>query len=294
MKRVLITGSHSYVGGWVKSRLEEDPESFTVAELSVRGDAWKTFDFSVYDCIFHAAGIAHVSVDPSMASEYMRVNRDLAIEVGAHAKAQGVRHFIFMSSAIVYGDAVPAGKGRAITPDTPPVPANFYGQSKLEAEEGLKTLEDANFKVATLRTPMVYGPRCTKGNFPLLVNLAKKLPIFPEINNRRSMIYVKNLAELVVQVAKHEASGLFFPQNADYVRTCDLIKAVTNEANKRVVLTKVFNPALNTMLANVPVVKKAFGDLFFAHGIDALNFDYRTYDLSESVHDIAVEEGWVR
>lgn len=80
MKRVLITGAGSYVGTHVMRRLQEEPNKFEVRELDVKGDAWRGFDFAGFDAVFHVAGIAHVSTDPSMEPLDMQVNRDFAIE----------------------------------------------------------------------------------------------------------------------------------------------------------------------------------------------------------------------
>lgn len=292
-KRVLITGSGSYVGGWVRRRLESEPDRFEVEELSVRGDAWRGFDFSRFDSVFHVAGIAHVSADPKMEPEYMRVNRDLAVEVGRRAKEAGAGQFVFMSSAIVYGDGS-RGAGEPITARTEPRPANFYGRSKLEAEEGLRALESPAFRVAVLRCPMVYGPGCERGNFPSLVRLARKAPVFPDVENRRSMIYVKNLAELVAQLISRGGSGIFLPQNAEYSRTSELVRLIAREFGREVVLTKAFDPLLGTILSGVPQVRKAFGSLYYSQEASEFGFGYRLYDLEGSIRDIAAEDGWAR
>ena len=239
------------------------------------------------------AGIAHVSADPKMEPEYMRVNRDLAVEVGERAKAAGVGQFIFMSSAIVYGDGS-RGAGELITAQTEPKPANFYGRSKLEAEKGLRALESPAFRVAVLRCPMVYGPGCERGNFPSLVRLARKAPVFPDVENRRSMIYVKNLAELVAQLISRGGSGTFLPQNAEYSRTSELVRLIARESGRKVALTKAFNPLLGTVLSGVPQVRKAFGSLCYSQEASDLGFDYRPYDLEGSIRDIAAEDGWAR
>lgn len=88
----------------------------------------------------------------------------------------GVKQFIYMSSVIIYGDSAPAGQHFLITEDTKPAPANFYGDSKLKAEEKLKKLNTEDFHVAILRCPMIYG-RGSKGNYPLLASMAGKLPL---------------------------------------------------------------------------------------------------------------------
>src|SRR5690606_9770610 len=112
-------------------------------------------DLSSYDSVLHVAGIAHVSADPKMEEQYYKVNRDLTIEVANYAKRNGVKQFIFMSSIIVYGDS--NSDKTVINENTAPKPSNFYGNSKLQAEEGIKLLESKDFKVAVIRPPMIYG-----------------------------------------------------------------------------------------------------------------------------------------
>lgn len=282
MKRVLITGSGSYVGRAVMTRLAEEPEKFQAEEISVHGEEWKTRDFSVYDCVFHVAGIAHVDPDPAREPEYMRVNRDLALEVAAKAKADGVGQFIFMSSAIVYGDSVPLGGGEAVTLATVPHPANFYGRSKFEAEEGLRALEADGFAMAIVRAPMVYGPAC-RGNFPRLIAMAKKLPVFPDVDNRRSMIYIGNLAELIAGLVGRGAGGLYLPQNAEYSRTSDLVARMARLMGREMHLTKAFNPLLRGPLRNHPLALKAFGSMWYDQAASDAGFDYRRYSLDESL-----------
>jgi len=91
MKRVLITGANSYVGTNVEKWLAKHPDRYHVDTISVKGDAWREHDFSVYDVVFHVAGIAHVSSDPKMKELYYSVNRDLAIQTAEKAKAEGVK-----------------------------------------------------------------------------------------------------------------------------------------------------------------------------------------------------------
>lgn len=289
MKRVLITGAGSYVGTHVMSRLQEEPDKFEVQELSVKGDSWKTFDFSKFDVVYHVAGIAHVSTDPSMESLYMHVNRDLTIEVAQVAKAAGVKQFIFMSSAIVYGDSVPAGMGSPITLETEPNPANFYGRSKLEAEEGLQALEDESFRVVIVRAPMIFGAHA-KGNFPKLVTMAQKLPLFPKIDNKRSMIYIGNLAECIVGLISAEAKGIFLPQEEHYICTSELVKLIAETSGKKIWLTKLFNPIIKGSLKNNTYAIKAFGDCYYDLSESYFSFDYQRYTTQESIRLITQDE----
>ena len=291
MKRVLITGAGSYVGTHVMQRLQEEPDKFEVQELSVKGDSWKTFDFSRFDVVYHVAGIAHVSTDPSMESLYMQVNRDLTIEIAQTAKAVGVKQFIFMSSAIVYGDSVPAETGKPITLETKPNPANFYGRSKLEAEEGLQALEDESFRVAIVRAPMVFGAHA-KGNFPTLVSLARKLPFFPDIKNKRSMIYMGNLAEYIAGLISAEVSGVFLPQEKNHICTSEFVELIAKVSGRKTRLTSLFNPIIKGLLKTNEYVIKAFGDMYYNLPDSDFGFDYRRYSTKEALEQIAQEEGW--
>lgn len=291
MKRVLITGAGSYVGAHVMSRLQEESDKFEVQELSVKGDSWKTLDFSKFDAVYHVAGIAHVSTDPSMESLYMHVNRDLTIEVAKHVKEAGVKQFIFMSSSIVYGDSVPAGTGSPITLKTKPNPSNFYGRSKLEAEEGLQALEDESFRVVIVRAPMIFGAHA-KGNFPKLVTMARKLPLFPKINNKRSMIYVGNLAECIAGLISTESRGVFLPQEESYICTSEIVDLIAKISGKETRLTKLFNPIIKGPMKTNKYVIKAFGDMYYNLPDSDFGFEYRRYSTRESLEQVAQEEGW--
>lgn len=180
---------------------------------------------------------------------YFRVNRDLAYEVAKKAKKEGVSQFIFLSSMSVYG--METG---VITRDTVPQPKSLYGKSKLEAEKLIEHLNDQTYKVAILRPPMVYGKGC-KGNYPKLATLAKITPLFPDIDNKRSMIYVDNLSKFLKVIIDDNQSGLFFPQNNEYVKTSELVKLIAKYNNKKIRLTKLFNPIINSLKFNSTVKK---------------------------------------
>ena len=146
MKKILITGKNSYIGTHVKEWLKKDEKQYEVVELDVKTQEWMKEDFSKYDTILHVAGIAHVSTNKRLEDLYYKVNRDLAIEIAKKAKQQKVKQFIFMSSMIIYGDDKRIGEKKIIANDTVPEPKNFYANSKLQAEEGIKQLESENFK----------------------------------------------------------------------------------------------------------------------------------------------------
>ena len=221
-KRILITGANSYVGTSFEKWLSQWPDKYHVDTIDMIDGAWRDKSFKGYDVVFHVAGIAHVSADPSKEELYYRVNRDLAIEAAQKAKADSAKQFVFMSSIIIYGADEPVGKEKIITKDTKPAPADFYGDSKLQADLAIQKLADDNFIVSIMRPPVIYGPGC-KGNFPKLLKLAKYAFIFPDIDNRRSMIYIDNFCECVRQIIDDAKSGIFFPQNEEYVSTKDVI-----------------------------------------------------------------------
>ena len=140
MKKILITGAGSYIGTSVESYLCRQPDLYQVDTVDMIGDGWREMSFSGYDTVFHVAGIAHSdtgNVTEERKAFYYKINTDLTVETAKKAKADGVKQFIFMSSAIVYGDSAPIGKSKMITRETPVSPANFYGDSKVQAELGL-------------------------------------------------------------------------------------------------------------------------------------------------------------
>lgn len=280
MKKILITGKNSYVGNSFEKWLRNYPGEYEVEKISLRDGSWKDEDFSGYDSLLHVAGIAHVSTDPNMEELYYQVNRDLTIEVAKKAKAEGVKQFIFMSSIIVYGDGRKDRK--VIDENTVPTPSNFYGRSKLEAEEGIKPLGSDDFKIAIIRPPMIYG-KGSKGNYPKLAKAAQTLPIFPDIDNQRSMLHIDNLSEFLRLIIDNEENGLFFPQNIEYVKTSEMVRIIAEVYGKKIRLVKIFNPVINMMSGRVSIVNKAFGNLIYDQRISRYKKKYTIRDLKNSI-----------
>ena len=281
MKKILITGRNSYIGMHVKNWLEKEMNQYDVVELDVKTNEWLHEDFSKYDAIFHVAGIAHVSTNKKLENLYYNVNCNLAIQVANKAKKENVKQFIFMSSMIIYGDDQKIGEKKLIDKNTNPHPKNFYGNSKLQAEKGIKKLTDENFKTVIIRTPMVYGPNC-KGNFPKLKKIAKISPIFPDIDNERSMIYIDNLCEFIKQVIDKEASGTFYPQNKEYMSTKQIIKVMTESMNKKIHFIKLFNPIIKLISKKIKLINKVFGTKIYAKDLSG-DFSYNVVDNDESI-----------
>lgn len=280
MKRVLITGANSYIGTNVERWLLREPDKYHVDTLDLKDPSWKNYDFSPYDVVFHVAGIAHVSRNPKLKDLYYSVNRDLAIETAKKAKDDGVKQFIFMSSIIVYGDS--SSSKRVITKDTVPTPSNFYGDSKLQAEQGIRALESESFKVVILRPPMIYGKGC-KGNYPKLAKLALKLPFFPDIYNERSMLYIDNLCEFIRLMIDNEESGIFFPQNKEYVKTSEMVRLIAEAHGKKIKLVKLFNIPIKLLGFIFKFVNKVFGNMVYELSMSEYKDDYQIVDLVTSI-----------
>lgn len=265
MKKILITGANSYIGNSLARHLAKWPEDYRTATIDMLGDGWLQENFSGCGTIIHVAGIAHTSTKGMTAREaenYWSVNALLPVRVAEKAKAEGVRQFIFLSSMSVYGEHGGIKAPVEISPATPPNPKDIYGKSKLSAEEGLKALQDEGFSVCILRPPMIYGPGC-RGNYPTLSKFARKWPLFPSLNNRRSMLFIGNLERFVKWLIDEDKRGLFLPHDPVPVATSQLVPAVAAAHGRRVCLTGLFNPFLRLLSGRLAVVDKVFGSLTY-------------------------------
>ena len=258
MKKILITGANSYIGMSFEKYIKDNVSDFFCVEtLDMIGDSWEKESFSGFDVVFHVAGIAHQKETKENKELYYKINRDLALETATKAKKDGVKQFIFLSSMSVYG--LDTG---VINSNTKPNPKTNYGKSKLEAEEKIGQLVDKNFKVCVLRPPMVYGDGC-KGNYQTIVKIVKKFPIFPRINNKRSLIHINNLVSFVFDLVKDEKEGLFFPQDDKYIQTMDLAKGIALKENKKIYFSFLLGFIVLIMRPFSKTLKKAFGNLIY-------------------------------
>ena len=280
MKRILITGAGSYVGTKVQNWLLQSDFEFIVDAVETINDQWRKADFSKYDVVYNVAGIAHVKAAKGEGPLYYAINRDMVINIAKAAKEAGVKHFIHMSSMIVYKE-VKTLEGKRIHKDTAPAPNGFYGDSKLQGEKGVLALADEHFKVCIMRPPMIYGPGC-KGNFPRLVWLAQKTPVFPAWHNKRSMLYIDNLCEFVKQVILHEVDGIVFPQNREYVDTVEIIRYYAKANKKFIWITKLFNPFIWLFGNHVRALGKMFSNSTYDMEMSKYPFEYQVVDVEDS------------
>ena len=288
MKKVLITGAGSYVGesvrGYIMAKMSDH---YHIDVVDTMGDNWKKADYSQYEVVFHVAGIAHVNADPKMEPLYYQVNRDLTLEIARHAQEAGVKQFIFMSSQIVFHESQSL-KTEMLTAETKPNPNGFYGDSKLQAENGLKDLsaEGGEMKICILRPCMIYGLNA-KGNFPRLAKLACKTPIFPAWHNKRSMLYIDNLAEFVLQAIERNLEGTFYPQNRELADTVEIIRFFAKEAGHKVWITRLLNPFVWLGSFVLQPINKMFATYYYDPEMSRMEFDYQLVSFEESLKRVA-------
>lgn len=253
MKTVMITGVDGYIGTNLKKWLQK--KEYNVLGVDTRQISPENIDMSGCDVVVHVAGIAHQKETKENAHLYYEINRDYAVKTAVNAKKSGVGQFIVLSTMSVYGK----NEGR-ITKETKPAPNTHYGKSKYQADLRFEKLRSDKFKVCILRPPMVYGNGC-KGNYQTLRKLALLTPVFPAWKNRRSMIYIDNLCGFIEKLIREENSGLFFPQNKEYVCTADMVCRIALEHGKKVGLIKGLN--LFVRIPFLPYREKVFGSLIY-------------------------------
>lgn len=275
MKNILITGAKSYLGTQIKNYLCDT--EYNVKTLSVRDDRWKKCDFMMYTSIIHCAAIVHLRRKIS-EDKFLQINKTLTYDLAKKAKDEGVKQFIFISSMNVYG--INSGE---ITLNTVPEPISFYGKSKLLAERELLKLEDSNFKIVIIRPPMIYGRGC-KGNYCSLEKVSKHLVIIPDYHNSRSMLYIANFCEFIKQAVDKELAGLFFPQNREYVCTCDLITKISTLHGNKVIKVKWCNSLISMLIKRSSFCEKLFGNLTYSKDMSQYSdIQYQVADYNESV-----------
>ena len=279
MERILIIGKRSYVGVSLKTWLEKFPANYKVAIVSSKNYEWKKAFSEKFDVVIDLAGVAHINnIKDNMKDVFYSVNRDLSIEIAKWSKDHGIHHFIFFSSMNVYGDYC-----GTITDIEKTCPSGFYGDSKLQGDIGIRNLEDSEFLVSVLRPPFIYGKQCT-GNYNIISSIAKKVPIFPLLRNKKSMIYIDNLCEFVRLIIDNKERGIFIPQNRELVSTVDLVREIARVNGKRVCFTGAFNWLLRPASKKIRMLKKAFADDSCDLKISSYyNYDYCIVNFPDSI-----------
>lgn len=225
--KVLIAGKTSYIGCHIGQYiLDREPEA-QVDYISVRDDAWKAMDLSDFDAVVFAAAIVHRKdlTDPEL---YHRVNGRLPFEFAQKAKAEGVKRFLFLSSAAVYGAEKALPRTNIITADTPLEPVLPYDVSKLEGERLLQTLEDETFLLTLVRTINVYGKDCPGNYISRFMKIARWLPVYPKAypEVKQGFVHVKSLSRLCYLALKADRGGIYHAQDPETVSSYEILQAL--------------------------------------------------------------------
>jgi len=254
MKNLLLTGSSGFVGTYFINKYKD---KYAIQTFSFLNDNFEALHVKGVDVVFHLSALVH-QMGGADEEEYERVNVTQTVELAKKAKRNGVRQFVFMSTVKVYGEEsdVP------YTETTTCKPEDEYGKSKLKAERELQKLEDENFIVSIVRTPIVYGYG-VKANIKNLVSLVSKVPVLPfgGIENRRSMVFVGNLCHIVDVLIEKQMNGVFLAADEKPLSTTRLIELIADGLGKKVYLIKV--PFFESLLKLVKpsFYKRLYGSL---------------------------------
>lgn len=254
-KHLLITGATGFVGSAVlESLIRENLTSIPIVALrnklnlnqkyfastksvivgSIDGETDWSFALAGVACVVHTAARVHVMADTSAnpLDEFRQVNVDGTLNLARQAAAVGVRRFVFLSSVKVNGEQTLAGK--AFVEDDDPAPQDLYGQSKYEAELGLRKLaKDTGMEVVIIRPPLVYGPG-VKANFAALMRAVQRgLPLpLGSVNNQRSLVALNNLVHFIVTCLRHPAAAnqTFLVSDGQDISTVELLSSMARAA----------------------------------------------------------------
>jgi len=193
--------------------------------------------------VVHLAARVHVmkEVSGDPLTEFRRVNVEGTFNLARQAGAAGVRRFVFISSVKVNGESTQ--DGRPFTEADTPNPQDAYGQSKHEAEQGLRLIAaDTGMEVVIIRPPLVYGPG-VKANFAALMRTVQRgwpLPL-GAVHNQRSLVALDNLVDFIVACTIHPdaANQTFLVSDGQDISTTDLVRGLARAAGKQARLLPV-------------------------------------------------------
>lgn len=305
---ILITGATGFLGGRLLHKLSTLDASKVVALVRQSHDLFGhdvivVPDFAIpsdlsavlgkQEIVIHTAARTHVMSDDSLEShaEYRQVNVEGTLNIARQAAESGVKRFIFISSIKVNGESTPVGS--VFTAEADPAPEDAYGISKWEAEQELQKLQaETEMELVIIRPPLIYGPG-VKGNFATLGKVIKKgLPLpLGCINNKRTLVSVDNLVDLIITCIDHPAAAnqVFLAGDGKDVSTTELLRGVAQAMGKPSRLIPV--PASLLMLAATLLGKKAMAQRL----LGSLQVDMsKARDLLGWEPPISVEEGLKR
>lgn len=245
---ILLTGATGFLGKSlfkrlknydVKTLLRVEDKSFNNSTIVPIFNADSNFIDGVIkqDIIIHCAARVHIMNDESShpLNDFRAVNTEGTLNLARQAIAAGVKRFIFISSIKVNGECTESNVPFKSTDERHP--DDFYGQSKSEAEEQLLDLaEETGLEVVIIRPTLVYGPG-VKANFASLLNLVSKglpLPFGCITDNKRSLVSVNNLVDLIITCIDHPkaANQVFLVSDDHDVSTSEMVCEMAKSLNK--------------------------------------------------------------
>jgi len=278
MPRILITGANSFIGtNFIKNSKFKEIDEVSLYDISPG-----KIDFSNYDVVIHLSAIVHKSKQIPK-SEYFAINRDLACRVAENARKVGVRQFIFLSTIKVYGEL--ENGSEPWKEDSVCRPVDAYGRSKFEAEKAIQLLENKEFIVSIIRTPIVYGPG-VKANMLQLIKMVEKFPLLPfaGVNNNRHFTYVENLVGFIDRIVETELSGTFLVMDDNSISTTRLVNYLAAGLNRK---TRLFKLPEFIVRAGCFLCSNSFNSLFGSFLLD----NSKTKEILKYSPPYATEEG---
>jgi nucleoside-diphosphate-sugar epimerase len=280
LARILVTGAAGFIGralcvGLVErghavhGRSRRPAEPIPGVELRPIGDIGPTTDWSGHldriEIVVHLANRAHRSGRGAADQSEAQAARVLA---NSAARA-GVRRLIHMSSVLAMGDATAPGAPFHVT--DPPHPRDPYGRGKLAIERVLQAAaQETGIEIVILRPPLVYGPG-VKANFRTLMRLVTSgLPLpLAGINNRRSLIFIDNLVDLIGRACRHPgaAGRVLLARDAADLSTPELIRLLAAGLDTPARLFGVPQLAL-AVLRRVPMLGPSLARLTLSLHVD--------------------------
>ena len=272
----LVTGANGFVGSALCGRLCKDGarvrgairssqaqlkgvEYFDVGSISSETD-WSAALRNVQQVV-HLAARVHMMNDKCKdpLAEFCRVNSGGTVRLAQQAAEVGVRRFVYLSSVKVNGESTEVG--RPFTATDTPAPQDPYGVSKHEAEQLLHQIAaETGMEVVSIRPPLVYGPG-VKANFESMMRWLVRgipLPLGAVTNNRRSLVALENLVDLIVTCLTHPAAAnqTFLVRDGEDLSTADLLRRIGLAIGKPARLFYVPTGLLKqgAMLLNKPAI----------------------------------------
>lgn len=287
MYNILIIGKNSYIGNSIENWLLRWPEEYHVTKVSVHDEKWKEKSFRQYDVVINMAAIVHANgSNRESLNEYMKVNCDLAVEIFDKCINENIKQYIFFSTGAVYTQNDRKNKDIQIQKNRKYDPRTEYGKSKYAAEIKLLERDKKNTKLSIIRPPMIYGKNC-KGNYTKLRKLAIRTPVFPVINNKRSVLYIDNLCEFVKILIQEAEEGIFHPQDPQFVSTMQIVDYISKAHEHKIKYIKIPDIILKILMNSSNLLSKVIGNFTYDQKLSQIfNQEYQLFTTEEAINSI--------